>query len=266
MQGTTDEVIVALIAGTVLMLLLATFMASFFLIYQRKRYEHQQEVVRIHEAYQREILQAQIETQNQTLQHVSGELHDHIGQLLSVAMLQINVLDEDLTETPHQPAVKQTASIIEQVLTDLRVLSKTLNTDAVSQLGLPDSIALELDRIHRTGRYQTQLTLIGEPRSISSEVVTVLFRMVQEAISNALKHARARHIYVTLEYPPSRLILRIADDGQGIAPTGLTGPRSLPNGQGMDNLHRRATLLGGTCTVNSQPNEGCIIAIDVPLV
>ncbi len=248
------------------MLLLATFVASFFLIYQRKRNEHQQEMIRVHETYQREILTAQVETQNQTLQHISGELHDHIGQLLAVVRLQLNVLDEDLVETPHHPAVQQTGSLVQQVINDLRTLSKTLNTDAVTQIGLHDSIRLELDRICRTGRYETQLTITGEPRRLNPQVEIVLFRMVQEAISNTLKHARAKTILVSTDYQPDRFALCIADDGRGFPMNPQPDTKPAATGQGLGNLQRRATLLGGSCTIMSQPGEGCIITITLPAV
>lgn len=266
MDKSVNEVFISLIALSIVLVLLVLFLVTFAFLFQRRQAQFRAEKQALHEAYQREILQAQIETQNQTLQHVAGELHDHIGQLLSVVMLQLNVLDEDLVQTPHESAVQQTTALVEQALADLRTLSRTLNADAVTKLGLQGSIALELDRIRRTGRYQTQLTVTGEPNRLDQQVEIVLFRMVQESISNALKHARAKTIRVSADYGPNQFVLRIADDGRGFFINPQTDPQKQPAGQGLDNLHRRAGLLGGSCTVLSQPGEGCVVTITLPSV
>jgi len=259
-----SEVFISLIAISIVLVLLVLFLITFSFLFQRRQAQFRAEKQAMHETYQREILTAQIETQNQTLQHVAGELHDNIGQLLSVAMLQLNILDEDLVETPQHSAVQQTTSLVEQVLKDLRAISKTLNTDTVTQLGLYDSIALELDRIRRTGRYQIQLTSTGEPRQFDQQIEIVLFRMVQESISNTLKHARAKTILVNADYQVSQFILRIADDGRGFTMNSGSEPQKNESGQGLSNLQRRANLLGGSCTIKSQPGEGCIVTITLP--
>lgn len=265
MDKSVHEVFVSLIAISIVLVLLVLFLIIFAFLFQRRQAQFRAEKQALHETYQREILTAQIETQNQTLQHVAGELHDNIGQLLAVAMLHLNVLDEDLEQTPHHPAVQQAGSVVQQVINDVRALSKTLNTDAVTQLGLHDSIWLELDRIRRTGRYQAQLTVTGEPTRLDPQVEIVLFRMVQETISNTLKHARAKTILVNTDYQPNLFTLRIADDGRGFLTTSPINEQKTATGQGLSNLHRRANLLGGSCAVMSQVGEGCIVTINLPL-
>lgn len=264
MDKSVNEVFISLIALSIVLVLLVLFLITFAFLFQRRQAQFRAEKQALHEAYQREILQAQIETQNQTLQHVAGELHDHIGQLLSVVMLQLNVLDEDLAKTRHESAVQQTTLLVEQAIADLRTLSKTLNTDVVTKLGIQGSIALELDRIRRTGRYQAELTVTGEPRRLDPQVEIVLFRMVQESISNALKHARAKIIAISINYLPDQFVLSIADDGRGFAKNPKMDPDKQPTGQGLDNLHRRASLLGGTCSVIGQAGEGCVVLITLP--
>jgi signal transduction histidine kinase len=260
------EVIVSFVAITLVLVLLFIFLLALVSLFQRRQAQFRAEKQALREAYQREILQAQIETQNQTLRHLGEELHDHIGQLLSVAILQLNVLDEELEKTPHASTIQQTGSLMGQILNDLRALSKTLNTDAVSRLGLHDSINLELERIRRTGRYQTELSVSGEPYPLNPQTAIVLFRMVQETISNTLKHARAKTIRVVLDYEPGCFRVGVADDGRGFQPKQTPDVTPTGNGQGLSNLHRRASLLGGSCTVLSQPGDGCIVTITIPIV
>jgi signal transduction histidine kinase len=267
MQTTVSEIDIVqiVIFGAIILLALSFFIVVILLFFRQKQTAHLREKQALNEAYQREILQAQIETQNQTLQHLGEELHDHIGQLLAVAILQLNMLDEELEQTPYQASVQQTGSLMERVINDLRVLSKTLNTNALTRLGLHDSVALELERIRRTGRYQTRLTITGEPRPINPQVAIVVFRMVQEVISNTLKHANAKTILVNLEYPPDRFRVRVADDGKKLTVNGFSTEMPTVGGQGLTNLHRRTNLLGGICTMLSQPGEGCVVTIDLPL-
>ncbi|WP_461076731.1 sensor histidine kinase [Spirosoma flavus] len=216
------------------------------------------------EAYQRELLQSQLETQNQTLEYVGRELHDNVGQMLSVAMLHANWLEEDLAQSPLQSAVEQLVKTIDQTIQEVRQLAKTLDSSTVRRFGLRESLTFELERIGHTKRFQTHLNVLGNPYELGDETEIILFRMAQEALNNAIKHAGAKTLLVTTDYQPDSFGLLIADDGHGFDLVEAANRQVNKSGSGVNNLYQRTKLLGGICTIDTKPESGTCIEIKLP--
>ncbi|WP_460915314.1 sensor histidine kinase [Spirosoma areae] len=250
--------------GTILLLALGTFVTVLLFIYKNRYLRYQQHLSSLEQTYQRELLQTQLETQNQTLEYIGQELHDNVGQMLSVAMLQLNGLDEDLSDPSHQSAVRQMIETVQSTIQAVRQLAKTLDSGTVRRFGLRESLALELERIGQTGRYQTHLDITGQPYDLGDEAEIILFRMAQESLNNALKHAQAKTLTVTVDYQLERFMLSIADDGRGFDLAEATNRQATASGSGVNNLYQRAQLLGGTCTISTQANTGTRIGITLP--
>ncbi|GAB4039696.1 hypothetical protein GCM10028809_61780 [Spirosoma gilvum] len=229
---------------------------------QYVRYLSEQEQTR--NLHQRELLQSQLEIQNQTLQQVGHDLHDNIGQLLTVTIMRLNSLEYETKGSAVQPSVQQTRDLVKTIVTEVRSLTKALDHDTVRRFGLLPSLTSELDRIQRIGKIQTQLTTVGEPYSLGVHLETVLVRMTQESINNALKHAQAMTIQLIADYRPDKFILVIADDGKGFDVGEATARPLEEAGSGLSNLYRRASLFGGVCHISSQPGSGTRIEITMP--
>ncbi|GAB4009577.1 hypothetical protein GCM10028808_18680 [Spirosoma migulaei] len=259
-----EEFIFSFIVATLLLVLLVIFIIGFAFLFQRRQAQFRQEREVMRETYQRELLQSQLETQNQTLEYIGQELHDNIGQMLSVAMLHLNGLEEELMQSSHQSAVSRMVQTIEGTILAVRQLAKTLDSGTVQRFGLRESLGLELERINQTGRYQTHLQITGEPYELGNEAEIILFRMAQESLNNAIKHAGAKTLTITVDYQSTTLILTIADDGRGFELSETTNRQVGASGSGMRNLHQRAQLLGGTCLVDTQPGLGTRIEIKLP--
>lgn len=263
MQNSVGQVEIV-ITATVFVLLITVAPILFVLMHQRQYHRYLRDKEHIKNTYQRELLQSQIEIQNQTLQQIAQELHDHIGQLLTVAFMRLNVLEDEITDSDAQQSVQQTREMVSTIIDDVRALAKTLDHDTVRRFGLLPSLTLELERIQRTGRIQTYLHSLGDAYSLGEQAETVLLRMAQESLNNALKHARAHTLTVTANYQPDTFTLTVADDGRGFQ-VNETMERPLEQaGVGLQNLYRRAGLLGGTCTVVSRTNEGTRVEIRLP--
>lgn len=246
------------------MILLCGVVGIAILRYRQRVENHLRDMKSIKETYQRELLQSQLETQNQTLEYVGQELHDNIGQMLSVAMLHLNGLEEELAQSNHQSAVRRMVESIEGTITAVRQLSKTLDKSTVKRFGLTESLNLELERIRQTGRYQTSLQVSGQPYALGDEAEIILFRMAQESLNNALKHARARNLTIEAVYQPDAFSLSIRDDGQGFDQNEVMARELSHSGSGLHNLRQRAQLLGGTCIIDSQPGAGTRVYITLP--
>ncbi len=253
-----------IILGTVILLAFAFFIVLFIFLFRQKQLKNESEKQALQETYQRELLQSQIEIQNQTLQQIGQELHDNIGQLLTVVVMRLNALADEVVEPDSQQSVQQTRDLVRTVINDVRTLSKTLDYDTVQRFGLLPSLTLELERIERTGQIHTQLITSGEEYALGHQTEIVLLRMAQESINNALKHAHARSLIVSVAYHPDSFRLTVADDGSGFAIEDVNARPLEQAGAGLNNLHRRAGLLGGTCTIVSKPGEGTHIQIQLP--
>ncbi|UHG92490.1 sensor histidine kinase [Spirosoma oryzicola] len=232
-------------------------------MHQRQYHRYLSDKEEMKNLYQRELLQSQLEIQNQTFQQIGEELHDNIGQLLTVALMRLNVL-EDVAGPDAKYSVDQTRDIIRTIITDVRALAKTLDQDTVRRFGLVPSLTVELERIQRSGRLKTHLATAGDTYSLGEQTETVLLRMVQEALNNALKHANAQKLTILADYQNAMFTLSIADDGCGFRQEDITRRTIDESGVGLVNLHRRAGLLGGTCTIVSHPGAGTKVEIKLP--
>jgi signal transduction histidine kinase len=249
-----NDISILAIVTTIVFLILAIFVIGFMISFQKRQLQNQQEKTALKTAYDQEILKSQIEVQNQTLQHIGRELHDNIGQLLSVAKINLNVLEES-NNTEHEH-IKQTNEIISQSINDLRALTKSLDGDFVKDFGLEESISHELQRIRKTKRFQTEISVLGMKRKLGYEIEIVLFRIVQEVLNNALKHSKAKNIDIILQYFPTSFKLSVKDNGKGFDLENVSSKTINSSGAGLRNMQRRMELIGGKCTVKSVLGEG----------
>ncbi|WP_246168930.1 sensor histidine kinase [Rudanella paleaurantiibacter] len=260
-----DSVYVLAVTSTVVFLLLAVFIVSFALVFQRRQLENLRERSALKAAYEEEILKAQIEMQNQTLQAIGRELHDNIGQLLSVTKLYLNQLEdaEDLAQV--RPLTIKTNGVIDQTISGVRALSKSLDGDFIRDFGLIETLAFEVERLNGTGRLNASLRVQPDMQPLGFEREIILFRMVQEAINNLLKHAQARSLHVSLQTRDGQLLLQLEDDGKGFDYEGVMNQSIVNSGAGLRNMQRRAELIGGKCTIDTAPGRGTRIAFVVPV-
>lgn len=263
MPNQISEYIFITIAGTILVLLLLLFIVSFFFIFQRRQTQNRQDKAAMQAAFQQEILQTQLEVQNLTMQQLGRELHDNIGQLLSVLRINLNVLEEMVEDEGTKVQIAESNQIVEQTIVDVRALTKSLDGDFVKDFGLIDSLSHELQRIRKTRRYQTEITTSGTPYSLGYQHEIVLFRIAQEVINNALKHAAATTLHVSVGYEPTNFEITIKDNGKGFDYEGIMRNELSKSGAGLRNIQRRAELIGGKCVVESKINEGTTVCIKI---
>lgn len=263
-MGEADEVIIVIILSTVLFLFLVTFIGALFWNSQKRQMHYFKEKAALKAQYEQEILTSQIEVQNATLQHISQELHDNIGQLLSVVRINLNIVEESGTDDENREFIQQANELVAQSISDLRALTKSLDGDFVQDFGLKESIAQELQRIRQTRKFGTELQITGTVYSLGFQREIVLFRIVQEILNNAIKHSEANQLIVQLHYLPEQLKLIISDDGNGFDYQAINENSMSRSGAGLRNIKRRVTLIGGTCEIISSPGNGTQLTLLIP--
>lgn len=264
MSGQISEIVILVISGTLIVLLLLVFVLTLAYIFRKRQLQNKKEKETLQARFASEILQTQIEVQNATLQQVGQELHDNIGQLLSVAKINLNILEDSPRGDQDQSYIIQTNEIIGQAIGDLRSLSKSLDGDFVKDFGLESSLSNELLRIKKTKKYQTIVEVVGVRYDLGYEREIVIFRISQEVLNNIIKHANASVIDVRLTYEMNRFSLSVSDDGKGFTNAPPSTANMQSSGSGLRNMRRRAEVIGGLFFIDSSHN-GTTISIVIPI-
>jgi signal transduction histidine kinase len=245
---------------TIFLIIVATGIIMLVLVYQKKQLQHSREKEQLRASFEKEILESKLEIQEQTMKVISQEIHDNIGQVLSLAKLNMNMMDCRAPLPLLEEKIMNTSALLGKAIQDLRDLSKAFNTDTISEMDLITSIQLELDLIKKVGDYQTSLTIEGEPFNIPNQKKLILFRIVQETLNNIIKHAKAKSISLLLSYHPKKFILRLTDNGDGF---NVSQASSL--GLGIRNMRNRSRLIGAEFTISSEVGKGTTVEIDLPV-
>ncbi len=212
--------------------------------------------------FNEEMLTARNEVQENTMKHIARELHDNIGQLLSLVKIQLNNIDE---EHPGIRRVTDSREYLNKALADLRGLSKTLNSDNILQAGLGPAIEFELERLEKTGFLATDFHNGLAKSEIDPQVGILVFRMFQEMVQNVIKHAQAKNLKVCLQKNEERYTLELSDDGRGFEAEQKLQVDGFQSGSGLANLQHRARLIGGEVKIVSSPGQGTTLKLSIPL-
>ena len=202
-----------------------------------------------------ELAKSQIEVQEATLSTLGKELHDNIGQLLTSTKLMLAIGRMKLKEVPDSLVMAE--ETMGKVIAELRSLSKSLNKEWLQQFSLADNLETEVTRINANEAVHIQLSLPVD-LFLESEKQIILFRIIQEAMQNALKHANPQQIGIKIWIVNSFLFATIADDGKGI-------PEGNKEGLGFTNMKQRIASLLGTISWKTANPQGCLVSIKIPV-
>jgi len=241
-----------IILGSVIVLVLVSFVILLSYLFTSKKNKLLREKQLMKSQFEQELLQTQLEIQEQTLKTISEEIHDNVGQVLSLAKLNLNTF-----ESSPEKKLQDTKQLISKAINDLRDLSRSMHGDRIAELGLQQSLADELQILENSGEFSTGMTITGEPYKLAPQKEMVLFRIVQEALNNTIKYSKAKNITVALNYDKENLLLHITDDGIGFDTHAKTGI-------GLKSMQNRAALIGGRFNLQSAPGNGTSITIELP--
>jgi signal transduction histidine kinase len=265
---------------------LAIFIEAFLLAYlliQRFRWEKQESqrtqvlmqghINKLHREFEHAIFSSKLEIQEHTFQDISQEIHDNIGQILSLAKLHIATMDGG-GDPILDNKIRDSKSLVTKAIADLRNLSHRLNTGYIAEVGFDTAVKREMDTIQRSGAFETKFVIAGRPVRFDAQKELILFRIVQELLNNILKHARAGTILVELDYTPRALLVTVQDDGQGFhtgsLDLGANGHEeeqhpSAGRGLGLKSMNHRAGLIEAEFQLISTVGVGTTAHIHLPL-
>jgi two-component system, NarL family, sensor kinase len=265
MQASDQEIYIIILIGIVLALMLVGFMLTIFFLYQRKRMRQDQEMVRMKDQYEQELLRTQLEIQEETTKGIAQELHDNVGQVLSVIKLWLASLPVE-KEHPAYEGLQDSRQMLNRVVLDMSNLTKSLHTDRITDIGLMEAIRFDLETLKKTGLMEFNFSVLGDEHHFDGKKSIFLFRIYQEMTNNILKHSQAKNVSISADYrPDNKFVLRVQDDGVGFDLDKKLSNGNSSSGLGLKNIVNRGKLIGANVSIESQPGQGTTIVVEMPI-
>ena len=251
-----------LLIGTTMLLLLVFLVALLLLmlVYRKRKLEHAREVEAMKEKYHKEMLETQVEIQKDTMQQIGREIHDNVGQKLTLAVLYTEHLNLEENKVPSSEKISSITGLINESLSDLRELSQNLTRPSESRVGLDILLEKEVTKLNKAGVCSVHFESTGKPIELSLKVNNMILRITQEFFHNSIRHAACKNIYANILYDAIGLKLSLADDGKGF----VSGDINTKAGIGIDNMKKRASLAGAELVLKSLPGKGTNLDLFIP--
>jgi len=211
----------------------------------------------------RALSQRLLEVQEDERRSLARDLHDDIGQALTALKIQLESLAQAGEGGPRRidECVETTRHTLERV----RQLSLNLRPLQLDDLGLVAALRSHLDRQAGLGGLAPHFDADEAPPHLDPETETACFRVAQEAITNVLRHARARNLWVRLFTAGDRLALSIRDDGAGFDPDSARRRAHAGASLGLAGMEERIAIAGGSIDLRSQPGQGTVLLATFPI-
>jgi two-component system, NarL family, sensor histidine kinase UhpB len=210
-----------------------------------------------------------IYAQEDERQRIARELHDDTGQVLTLLLIRLKLLETQPGAEAIGPQLTELRGIVASAIDQVRRLALNLRPPTIDQLGLFPSLRSLVTTFTESTGIETSLRLPRARVTLAPERTLAVYRVVQEALTNAAKHASAHHVTITVAADEGELRVLVADDGHGFVTEPLMNragrQRDGGAGVGLFGMEERARLAGGTLQVRSAPGKGASVALHVPL-
>ncbi|MBL0745861.1 sensor histidine kinase [Chryseolinea lacunae] len=206
-------------------------------------------------------IRVMVATQEQERKRISRDLHDGVGTRLSALKMFVSTLHEKAAlqnDKEMTTLAKSSEQFITEVISDVRSLLLNLSPSVLEEFGYVTAVEGLINKLNETKQTSFSLTLFGMENRLQQDYELALYRITQELINNALKHAEAKHVTLQIGRRDNKIILMIEDDGKGFD---VTAHR---HGYGLQNLAARTKLMQGIITIDSIPSKGTSVSIEIP--
>lgn len=255
------EIIIFIIISSITIAVFITALFVFVFEYRKKKQQQLIEAQKIKLKHQQELLSTQLEMQTQTMQYIGREIHDNVGQKLTLASLYTQQLAYENKAPQINEKIENISQIINESLAELRQLSKSLTDDSIADNTITTLLQQECDKVNSTKKCTVDLSSDQQNIILTYQTKSILVRIVQEFLQNSIKHSGCKKIDVSLNQNHNSVFLQLKDDGKGFDPEKMIG-----NGIGLKNMKKRAELINGIFTLDSTIGSGTKIDIEIPLV
>lgn len=229
------------------------------------------QAARLRESQQREALRGElfrrvVSAQEAERQRIARDLHDETGQALTAIGLGLRGLENALMKNPARAAetLRHLKTLVAESLSELQRLITDLRPSHLDDLGLPAALRWYAGKVSERTGLKIRVDVFGEERPVSEASKIAIFRIMQEALNNTVKHAGATSVFVQLSYEREGVYLSLRDDGSGFDTDAAQMQQASRPSLGLAGMRERASLLGGTVTIQSRPGQGTLIEARIP--
>jgi signal transduction histidine kinase len=265
------ETIVFIIIANVLLLVFIVGIILFILQYKKRKVAHEKEKDMITEAHAKELLSTQLEMQTQTMQHIGREIHDNVGQKLTLASLYTQQLAFENKAPQINDKIENIGFIINESLAELRQLSKSLTDDRINDNNIIQLLQQECNTVNDLKKCEVTFSSNQHKIALPYQTKSILLRIAQEFLQNSIKHAACKTIKVNIAKEATCITLSLQDDGKGFDVNTCFGSSphqgvggATNNGIGLSNMKKRTEIIGGKFNLDSLPNKGTTLTIEIP--
>lgn len=246
-----DERIYLTIISTITLVLMAVLVINLLLIARNRRVKHQTALLEAKAAYERDLLSTRLEVTESTLEEVAADLHDDVGQMLTVAILELNRME----------GAQEAKAAVKAGLESVRTISKSLSPEYMKTIGLQVSIVRMAERLSKNGGLQIELQVDEGIDSVDQSRDLYVFRILQELVTNTLKYAQATKIDIIIRKLTDAMQIVYTDNGIGFSESEV----SENSGLGLVNVRRRVAVLNGTILIKTTPGNGFVAEMQFPM-
>jgi len=254
-----NYIAIFLIVVTALIILMVAFIITMLYLYTKKQNSFNNTIIQVKLDHAKTLMAAELEIQEQTFQNISREIHDNINLSLTLCKLNLNTIDLDSLGDVVQK-IKSSVDLLSKAINDLSDISKSLNSDLIQQQGLIKAVEKEVYKIKQVGVLNIEWKLLGNPIYMDSQKELIIFRIIQEALNNIIKHSNAVSARLELNYFPTKLVVKISDNGRGF---NVHHVRTSEHA-GLKNMRARAMMLNGFMDVKSFPGAATTLLFTIP--
>lgn len=261
-QSLDERTLSIILLGSGGALLLSVSVIFFFIRYQRKTQLQKEHLLKVELEFKQQLLYANIRSQEEERVRLSKELHDHVGGTLSVLRFMIDQFDPVFSKSGEQDPISTYKEMMDAVIDDVRNISHTMAPPGLALWGLQEAVAALCEKIGGSSGKDIRVTCKSPEavRQLPFDHALALYRVIQELITNTLKHASAKTITVMMESGEGCLSVVYSDDGFG-----ATGGLTTTKGTGMQNIENRLMMIGATHGIKTSPGQGFMFTIRVPV-
>lgn len=231
---------------------------------RRREQESERQTRKAHaaEAALRQLSQQLLRAQEEERKHISRELHDEVGQLLTGLRIELGNLQRGLGQNgAFTKRIEEAKDLAEQSLRSIRNMAMLLRPSMLDDHGLAPSINWQAKEFSRRFNIPVAVQIEGDLDHIPSGHGVCLYRVIQEVLTNCAKHAQARHVEIVLKAGEQRVFATVKDDGAGFEPS----KEGKSNGIGLLGIAERIRELQGTLNISSSPGRGTSVEVELPL-
>jgi signal transduction histidine kinase len=259
MLPANPQIVTTILAVIIVLVFFGILFLGMLRYYNYRRRQAAREKREMQVIFDQQLTQARLEIQEQTFSYLAEEIHDNVGQLLSLAKIQLSSFKEE--ETIDFQLLNEARENVGRSMQELRDLAKGMHSGRIRAFNIRQAVDEEVQRITRNGHLRISVTSEGEEHLIRDDKQLILFRIIQECLNNCLKHSGANNVNIGFSWSSGQLRVRVRDDGKGFD---ADHTLQRPSGLGLQNILNRARLTGGSSLIQSNPGEGTTVTVQIP--